>query len=383
MSKNLRKFSISPGVLLILVTVVSLLSANSFVGESYIHFWHTPLPLTIAGLQLDLTLHHWINDGLMAVFFLLVGLEIKREISEGELSTAKRAMLPVSAAIGGMVVPALLFAFFNASKETSHGWGIPMATDIAFALAVLSMMKNSIPGSVRIFLTALAIIDDLGAVLVIAFFYTSGLNTMALLSAGGIALILVMLNRFKVQLKSPYLIAGILLWYFVLKSGVHATIAGVLLAVFIPVHQHNHRSMLHDIEHALTPFINYFVLPVFALANTALLIDATLLSKLNSPLAIGIMTGLIIGKPIGITLFSYLSVKLKAAELPRRVNFSHIAGAGILGGIGFTMSIFISMLAFDDALHQNLAKVAVLIASAVAGISGYVWLKPGDSEEKN
>lgn len=365
---------ISPGLLLVIVTICSLLLANSDAGNAYHSFWYDESLLPhLSGLPH--TLIHWINDGCMAVFFLLVGLEIRRELTEGELSSPKRAMLPLFAAIGGMLIPALMYAILNTGTKTSHGWGIPMATDIAFALAILSMLKNAVPGSIRIFLTALAIIDDLGAVLVIAFFYTNALNTGMLMMAGLVIAVLWILKRMKVKFLAAYLLPGIFLWYFILNSGVHATIAGVLLALFIPVDKVNHKSMLHQLEHSLTPWVNFFVLPLFAIANTAMIINAGLIEQLITVPALGIILGLVIGKPLGITFFSWISVKQKMAELPKGINFNHIAAAGILGGVGFTMSIFISLLAFDDTSLQDLARLSILIASLIAGISGYIWMK--------
>jgi NhaA family Na+:H+ antiporter len=365
----------SPGALLVIVTVFSLALANSVAGEAYRALWHVETGFEVGPVHLHKSLLHWINDAVMVLFFVLVGLEIKRELDEGELSTKRKAMLPLFAASGGMIVPALIYTFFNAGTESAHGWGIPMATDIAFALAVLSMLKSNVPGSIRVFLTALAIIDDLGAVLVIAFFYTSQLYVSYLGWAAIAAVVLFALNKAGVRKWWPYTISGILLWYFVMMSGVHATIAGVLFAVFVPIHKINSQSMLHKLEHALTPIAHYVILPLFAIANTALLIETSLLSGLLTAPALGIFFGLIIGKPVGITLFTHLAVKLKLADLPRQVNLRQIAGAGMLGGIGFTMSIFISMLAFVSLELQDLSKLAILVASLVAGVAGFLWMK--------
>jgi Na+:H+ antiporter, NhaA family len=371
----LRKLFSSPGTLLVIVTVFSLCLANIPGSESYRNFWHLETGLSSGNFHLQKSILHWVNDGLMVLFFLLVGLEIKREILEGELSAIKKAMLPVFAAAGGMFVPAIIFLLFNYGKPAMHGWGIPMATDIAFALAVLSMLKSSVPASIRIFLTALAIIDDLGAVLVIAFFYTDNLIIDYLMYAAGIVILLFIMNRTGISNLMMYMLAGIFLWYFILKSGVHATIAGVLLAVFIPVKKHNTISPLHQLEHRLTPVTQYFILPVFAMANTAILLKASLFAALLTAPAVGIFLGLVIGKPAGITLFSWLAVKNNIADLPRNVRMNQIAGAGMLGGIGFTMSIFISMLAFDDAALQDLAKISILFASLTAGCLGLWWMK--------
>lgn len=372
---RLRYLFTSPGTLLVIVTLFSLIIANIPGGENYRRAWHYETGINLFDFHLHKSLLHWVNDGLMVLFFLLVGLEIKREILEGELSTVKKAMLPVFAAAGGMVVPALVFLIFNYGKPAMHGWGIPMATDIAFALAVLSMLKSSVPASIRIFLTALAIIDDLGAVLVIAFFYTDNMLPQYLMYAAGIVVLLFIMNKAGVMHIPLYLLAGVFLWYFILKSGVHATIAGVVLALFIPVLHLNELSPLHRLEHNLTPVTQYFILPVFAMANTAILLETSLLTALLTAPAVGIFLGLVIGKPLGITFFSAIAVKSGIADMPRHINMKQIAGAGMLGGIGFTMSIFISMLAFDDAGLQDLSKISILFASLVAGVAGFWWIK--------
>jgi len=375
------KYLFSGGVILITVTIVSLLIANSSFGSSYINLFGKHLGFEFGVIHLNETIGHWINDGLMALFFLLVGLEIKRELLVGELSSRSKAMLPLIAAIGGMLIPALIYLLLNNGTETSHGWGVPMATDIAFALAILIMLGSRVPIGLKIFLTALAIIDDLGAVLVIAFFYTHDLQLNYLLFALIPVAMLAILNKFRNQNLVLYLLFGLVLWYCFLKSGIHATIAGVLLALFIPLNvtksekENSSESPLERLEHNLHGFVNLFILPLFAIANTALIIDGSILSKLTSGLSLGVICGLFIGKPVGITFFSWIAVKSKAATLPTSVNWQHIIGAGILGGIGFTMSIFISMLAFTDPSHQDLSKVSILIASVLSGVIGFVLIK--------
>ncbi len=375
------KYLISGGVILIVVTILSLLIANSSYGNIYINIFEKQFGFEWGIIHLNESIGHWINDGLMTLFFLLVGLEIKRELIVGELSSRSKAMLPLIAAIGGMIVPALIYCVFNLGTETSNGWGVPMATDIAFALAILTMAGNKVPIGLKIFLTALAIIDDLGAVLVIAFFYSHDLQLDYLLISIIPIAILAILNRFRNQHLILYLLCGLVLWYCFLKSGIHATIAGVLLALFIPLDISKNEknddflSPLERLEHSLHGFVNLIILPLFAIANTALIIDGSILSKLTSGLSLGVICGLFIGKPIGITFFSWVAVKSKAASLPTSVNWQHIFGAGILGGIGFTMSIFISMLAFNDPLHQDLSKVSILIASVFSGVIGFVLIK--------
>jgi Na+:H+ antiporter, NhaA family len=352
------------GLVLIVCTLFSLLVTNIY--SPYHDFWE----IDLGGHHLT----HWINDGLMSIFFLLIGLELEREVYAGELSTVKNALLPVIAALGGMVVPAVIYSLFN-EGEAIRGFGIPMATDIAFALGVLSLLGNRVPVSLKIFLTALAVIDDLGAILVIAIFYTSALNILYLGIAFGILLFLFVLNRLKVYTLWPYLVGGILLWYFMLHSGVHATLAGVLLAFVIPFGNGDENSISHKLQHFLHRPVAFFILPVFALANTSILIPDNFLGGLTTPVSIGIMTGLFFGKPAGIFLFSYASVKLKISVLPPDSKWSYIFGAGILGGIGFTMSIFISLLAFDDVHQIDQAKISVMIGSLCAGVTGLLFLK--------
>jgi NhaA family Na+:H+ antiporter len=357
----------SGGILLLICTAVSLFVANSSIGEGYVHFWHQ----TFA----DQPLEYWINDGLMTIFFLLIGLELEREIYNGELSNLKNALLPISAALGGMIIPAILYLSINWGSPTQSGAGIPMATDIAFALGILSLLGNKVPTSLKIFLTALAVIDDLGAILVIAFFYTEQVFWGNLGIAMGLFGIMLVLNRAKVHNMIPYLILGVCMWYFMLHSGVHATITGVLLAFAMPFSAGDKKSPSILLQHFLHIPVAYLILPIFALANTAIIFQPDLIGGLSAKYTIGIALGLILGKPIGIMLFSFISVKLKIGVLPEGSNWKSILGAGFLGGIGFTMSIFISLLAFSDKEIINNSKIMILIASLVAGIIGFIYLK--------
>jgi NhaA family Na+:H+ antiporter len=355
------------GIILIFCTLISLLVANSSYGESYMHFWHQNI-----GTH---SLEHWINDGLMTIFFLLIGLELEREVYAGELSNIKNALLPISAALGGMLLPAGLFLLLNFGTDTQSGAGIPMATDIAFALGILSLLGNRVPTSLKIFLTALAVIDDLGAILIIAIFYTGDLNWINLGIALSIFGVLLILNRLKVHNLIPYLIGGVFMWYFMLNSGVHATITGVLLAFAIPFSSGSKKSSSIMLQHFLHKPVAFFILPVFALANTAILLNSDWHYALSHHYTIGIALGLILGKPIGIALFSYLAVKLKICKLPYDINWKAVIGVGFLGGIGFTMSIFITLLAFSDAEHIDNSKIMILVSSLIAGAIGLVYLK--------
>lgn len=357
----------SGGILLIFCTLVSLLLANSSLGAQYLHFWH----VSIANQHLE----YWINDGLMTVFFLLIGLELEREVYNGELSSIKNALLPISGALGGMIVPALIYLVINWGTNTQSGAGIPMATDIAFALGILSLLGNKVPISLKIFLTALAVIDDLGAILVIAFFYTEEVFWGNLGIAIAIFGLMLLLNRLKVHNMIPYLILGVIMWYFMLHSGVHATITGVLLAFAMPFSAGDEKSPSILLQKYLHYPVAFIILPIFALANTAIEFPSNVMSSLQSTYATGIALGLLLGKPFGIMLFSYLSVRFKMGVLPEGSNWKTILGAGFLGGIGFTMSIFISLLAFSDHQIINNSKIMILIASLVAGIIGFSYLK--------
>lgn len=363
------------GVLLIFCTVLSLLLANGSISESYLHFWHHEIKLSVSDLSSSMSIGHFINDALMAIFFLLVGLEIKRELKAGELSSFYKASLPVAAAIGGMVVPAAIYVFFNSGTQAASGWGIPMATDIAFAIGVLTLLGNRVPDSLKILLTALAVVDDLGAVSVIAIFYTQDLATDYLIYASGILFMLFILNRFNVKYIFIYILLGIALWYFILMSGVHATVAGVLLAFMIPFDENNEKNPLLQLEHGLQFPVNYFIMPLFALANTAIVISPGFLENLNSSESYGIGLGLLLGKPLGIVFFLWLALKLKIGKMPAGTNFRQFWGIGFLGGIGFTMSIFITLLAFDNEAFIVNGKISVLIASLFAGIIGFLLMK--------
>lgn len=370
------------GVLLMISVVISLCIANSPLYESFERLLHYQFGFTAGGFDLRYSTEVWINDGLMAIFFLLVGLEIKREIVEGELSSIKQAAMPVFAALGGMLVPAAIYAALNQGTPTAGGWGIPMATDIAFALAIISMLGDRVPASLKIFLAALAIVDDLGAIIVIAVFYTNELHTDQLLYSAGILALLALFNKFGVKNLAFYLIPGIFLWYFVHHSGIHATIAGVLLAFTIPTNLSDEESPLEKLEHSLTKPVNFLIMPIFALSNTLIRFESGMVEGLTSSLGLGIIAGLLLGKAIGIFTFSWLSVKLKWSGLPSGAEWKHILGVGMLGGIGFTMSIFISLLSFDDLLHQSEAKFSILVASVLAGTLGFLYLKSLNKLEK-
>ena len=324
-----------------------------------------------------LSVEHWINDGLMAIFFLLIGLELKRELYKGELSNIKNALLPIFAAIGGIVVPALIHLAFNYGTPTQSGIGIPMATDIAFALGALALLGNRVPASLKVFLTALAVMDDLGAIIVIAIFYTAKLSTIYLFGAIVVFGILFLLKKAQVMSLIPYLLGGVLMWFFMLESGIHATIAGVLLAFAIPFSdiEDDETSPCYKLESFLHNPVAFVILPIFALANTGIVIGADWLQSLSTTNSLGVLGGLIIGKPIGIALMSFAVVAIGICRLPLDLNRKHIIGAGFLGGIGFTMSIFITNLAFTDSSVINNAKMAILLASLAAGTIGFVWLK--------
>ena len=358
------------GIILIICTVISLLITNSSAGEDYLKFWHA----YIGGLSIE----HWINDGLMAIFFLLIGLELKRELYKGELSNFKNALLPIFAAIGGLSVPALIHYALNAGTPTQAGIGIPMATDIAFALGALALLGSRVPASLKIFLTALAVMDDLGAIIVIAVFYTAELATLYLFGVLVIFGLLVLLNKAGVKRMTPFLFGGVLMWFFMLQSGVHATIAGVLFAFTIPftAKQDDEDSLSYKMEHFLHKPVAFVILPIFALANTGIIIGADWAASLTTANSSGILLGLVVGKPIGITVLSFIAVSLGICRLPLDLNWKHVFGAGCLGGIGFTMSIFITNLAFPgEASVINASKMAILFASLSAGVIGFLWLK--------
>ncbi|MDQ3651135.1 MAG: Na+/H+ antiporter NhaA [Acidobacteriota bacterium] len=373
LSNTFKKFfesEKSSGMLLIICTVVSLLLANSIIGANYLSMWQ----MYVGGLSVE----HWINDALMAVFFLLIGLELERELYNGELSNFRNALLPIIAALGGICFPALIHFALNAGTPTQAGIGIPMATDIAFALGVLALLGSRVPASLKVFLTALAVMDDLGAIIVIAIFYTAQLSIAYLIGAIAVFGLLFALNRFRVMSLIPYLIGGVLMWFLMLKSGVHATIAGVLLAFAIPFtgKQDDEESPSHRLEHFLHKPVAFIILPIFALANTGIILGADALQSLTASNSLGIISGLLIGKPVGITLLSFIAVSIGICRLPLDLNWKHVFGAGLLGGIGFTMSIFITNLAFVDEVNAiNASKMAILLASLTAGTIGFLWLK--------
>ena len=367
--KKFFQIAQSSGNLLIICVILSLLIANSSLGSNFQEL----LDFRLGSYSISL----WINDGLMTIFFLLVGLEIKREILEGELSSFKNATLPIFAALGGMLVPAAIFYFFNQGSKYENGWGIPMATDIAFSLAIISMLGKRVPVSIKIFLTALAIVDDLGAIVVIAIFYTEKIETTYLLLSSLVLLILIILNFFKVKRHIFYLIPGVFLWYFMHHSGIHATIAGVLLAFTIPTNESDTEiSPLEKLEEKLHTPVNYFIMPLFALADTNIKVHNGMVDGLFTNFGYGIILGLALGKVIGINLFSFIAIKLKLSDLPNNSKWSQMLGAGLLAGIGFTMSIFIALLSYKGELEiQEEAKFAILVASAISGFMGYFLLK--------
>ncbi|KEQ28273.1 Na(+)/H(+) antiporter NhaA [Pedobacter antarcticus 4BY] len=416
------------GIVLLISVVIAIAWANSPFHDFYEHLWHINFTVGFDKFLLSHPLHIWINDGLMAIFFFVIGLELKREFMEGELSSLQKASLPMTAALGGMLVPAAIYFLINKGTDASHGWGIPMATDIAFALALLSMASKHIPISVKIFLSALAVADDLGAVLVIAFFYTEQINFMSLGIGAGFLILLMVGNRMGIRSAIFYLVLGICVWIGFLLSGVHATIAGVLVAFTIPavtrideqIYSSNLRKLSYDfeidipergslitplqnktiqkvkslsmaaetplqtIEHALHPWVAFGIMPLFALANAGIVITTDFFSSVINPVSIGVAAGLIIGKFIGILFFCWIMVRFRISSLPEGANWKHIAGVALLAGIGFTMSLFISGLAFKNPVFIDQAKYGILIASIVAGILGTIVLKRiGKSNEND
>ena len=409
------------GLILMFTTILALILANTPLADEYAHLFHTSIALEIGSWKLSHTLHHWINDGLMAIFFFIIGLEIKREILAGELSDIRVAILPILAAIGGMAFPALIYLAITHGTEASHGWGIPMATDIAFAISALVLLGKRVSTALVTFLVALAIVDDLGAVLVIALFYTETIQANFLLLAFGAFLLMVSFNRFGIHNTIAYFIVGVIMWYFMLESGVHATIAGVIAALSIPskpkrtqntfaVHtknllqeynnyppndtftlHENQKAILQNIkdkidavnppaarlEHSLHLPVSLLVIPLFALANAGISIDFSSISNtLVAPISLGIIAGLLFGKVLGIAGVAYLAIKLKIAKIPEGSTMGQIFGVAFLGGIGFTMSIFVAKLAFaGDAAMLFQAKVGILSASLFAGVFGYLWLR--------
>lgn len=357
----------SGGFILISMTIVSLVLANSPWQNSYVNFWSQEFG--------GHSLVHWIDDGLMTIFFLLIGLELEREIFTGELSSFRNATLPIFGAIGGMVIPAGIFLILNFGTSAQSGAAIPTATDIAFAIGILSILGNRVPATLKIFLTALAVIDDLGAIIIIALFYTSGLSFINLIIALSVFCFLLLFNRLKIYNLAVYIIGGIVIWIFMSRSGVHPTITGILLAFAIPFGDGSERSPSYKLQHFLHKPVAFIVLPLFALANTCIIIEHNLISGLGENYSIGIMAGLVVGKPLGIWLFSVIGVATGLCSLPSDVKWTNILGIGFLGGIGFTMSIFIGLLAFDIPEMINTAKISILIGSFIAGTIGLILLK--------
>ena len=384
----LRKDS-SSGMLLIFITLLALILQNSALSNIYTSFLHTPVEIRFGHLHIAKPLLLWVNDGLMAIFFFVIGLEVKREVMEGHLSSLSQITLPGIAAVGGMVVPALVFVAFNNGAEFAmNGWAIPTATDIAFALGILSLLGNRVPVSLKIFLMALAIIDDLGAIIIIALFYTSELSTISISIAGVSLLVLFVMNKLKVARQAAYILVGIILWVSVLKSGVHATLAGVALAFMIPLHSTDekgkHFSMAHNMEHGLHYWVAFFILPLFAFVNAGVDLRGISLEEMGGSVPLGIMAGLFIGKQVGVFGFSWIAIKLGIAKLPKDANWVTLYGVAVLTGIGFTMSLFVDSLAYNDTKMFHYAdKLAILLGSLVSGVMGYIILKMATKKTKN
>ena len=373
------KLESSGGILLLFSAAVAMLLANSPLSSQYNDFLNLPVSLQIGSFSINKTLIHWINDGFMAVFFVLVGMEVKKELFEGALSSYQQAIFPAIAAVGGMIVPALVY-WFIAKQDPSlaNGWAIPMATDIAFALGIMALLSKQVPLPLKIFLLALAIIDDLGAIVVIALFFSHELSVQALIFSGVSILTLVLLNRFRVSALCAYMVVGAILWASVLKSGVHATLAGVIIGFCIPLKGKKGERPLHDFEHILAPWSSFVILPLFAFANAGVSFDGIDVSMISSPLLLAIACGLIIGKPVGVFGFSYISVKLGLAKLPDGINFKQIFAVAVLCGIGFTMSMFLASLAFDADAGESvntLSRLGILLGSTVSATLGYLFLK--------
>lgn len=360
------------GLILIVCTLLSLIMANSVFSEQYIQFWRHHISISFFNLELNYSLEHWINDGLMTIFFLLVGLEIERELYEGELHPVKNAILPIVAAIGGMLVPALIYSFINFNLPTIQGFGIPMATDIAFSLAILSLVSNRVPFSLKVLLTALAIIDDLGSIFVIAFFYGKKIQWLYVMISISIFIILLLMNRLKIYRLTPYLILGIPMWYFMMQSGIHATLSGVLLAFALPFNYKNEKNPSIRLQELLHIPVGFIILPLFTLANTAIPIKLEYVTSLSDAHAIGIGLGLLVGKPLGITLGILLFTKLKIVALPENVSWYRIIATGVVAGIGFTMSIFITHLAFNEEVLIQSSKMMILLGSFISGLTAYL-----------
>ncbi len=380
MEKALRNFlsqESAGGILLLIAVALAMVLANSPLSGLYQGFLDTPMQLRLGALDINKPLLLWINDGLMALFFLLIGLEVKRELLEGALSSVSKASLPTFAAIGGMLVPAAVYLLFNANDPvTQGGWAIPAATDIAFALGIMALLGNRVPVALKVFLLALAIIDDLGVIVIIALFYSSDLSMISLVIAAAAVIGLIILNRRGVTAFGAYGVLGAILWVAVLKSGVHATLAGVIIAFCIPLRDKQGGSPSEHLEHTLHPWSTFLILPVFAFANAGVALGGMSLESLVSPVPLGIALGLLLGKPIGVVLFSFIAVKLRLAELPEGIAWRHIIPVAVMCGIGFTMSMFIASLAFEHGgvVYSDLARLGILIGSMLAAVVGYFWL---------
>jgi NhaA family Na+:H+ antiporter len=365
----------SSGMILIACTLGAILIANSPLGNNFLDFWHLEVGYETGNIFLKYSIEHWINDGFMMIFFLLIGLEVERELYIGELSDLKNASLPIFAAIGGMAVPAIFYLLVNQGTETQNGFGIPMATDIAFALGVIALLGNRVPASLKVFITAFAIIDDIGAILIIALFYVGDFSFFYLMLSLSIFGLLLVFNRLRIHNLAFYLIPGIFMWYFMLRSGVHATLAGVLLAFAIPFGDGSERSPSYGLQHVLHKPVAFGVMPAFALANTGVPFTGHWLDMLISPNSLGVSLGLILGKPLGIFSASFIAVKTRLSRLSSDLTWKHIMGAGFLGGIGFTMSIFITLLAFPNVETIQTTKVSILLSSLLAGVIGFLILR--------
>lgn len=372
------------GLILIAFTILSVILANSAISEKYVAFWHHQIGFTLLDFDLHFSLEHWINDGLMTVFFLLVGLEIERELYAGELHPIKNAILPITGAIGGMIIPALIFIWLNFKSNSLNGFGIPMGTDIAFALGILSIGGNRVPISIKVLLTAIAIIDDLGSILIIAIFYGSDIQLSYLMISLSMFGLLILLNRLRIHLITPYVVLGIAMWFFMMQSGIHPTISGVLLAFAFPFANGDENSPSIKLQHRLHFPVAFIILPLFILANTAIPIKTEYLANLTETHSLGISLGLIIGKPLGILSAFYLITKLKIVKLPKGIGKRDLLALGSIAGIGFTMSIFITQLAFQEQILIQSSKLTILISSTIAGVLGLliIFTKPLNQNNK-
>ena len=373
--KNFFESEKVAGLLLLCCTIVSITIANSSYGSGYVAFMQNHVYVEFIPASLNLSIEHWVNDGLMTIFFLMVGLEVERELYNGELSDIKKAILPVVAAVGGMLIPSVIHFLLNKGTPSQSGFAISMATDIAFALGILSLAGNRIPASLKVFLAALAIIDDIGAIIVIAFFYTKTIFFVFLLSGVGIWVVLLVLNRMGIRNLFFYLIPGMVMWYCFLRSGVHPTISGVMLAFALPFDSNDNNNVSIRLQNFLHYPVAYFIVPVFALVNTAIVLPQGFFQQISSPNSLGIILGLFVGKVLGIVLFPLVLIKLGWASLQEEITLPFLIGIGFLGGIGFTMSMFISNLAFDDVEIITASKLSILIGSALSALVGFIILK--------